>query len=615
MLMSFPGLVDTAAPVTGAAGNVKPGAAVPPDLEGDFASLMQGAEDAQAAPSEPAAAGAPDPTPQGASVTSVTLSAADARPTPDGEGVGNQRSVADLAGFFRSMRTQAPAAEAAIASTTPEQARVAEPPEPSADAVSGGEDPTVVPAIVVVADVSVTPHALPGLGLRNVSGAQEWQDLPAVDGAQVAPDRPVVAGATVHANLSSVDGADVVPVAQSMPGSQDTRTMPDASMTIDVTIAPDAALDPEVTGATDTTIPSDLAGAQGSRPGRYTQQQQDAPGPLGPRETPPAQDVPLMQRSPRLQDTPVARDVVASVGVTPAPVPAAPADSPMPSKTPLLADVARGPLAGLPATVEVALEIAAAAENGSVQFDAATAPVTPVTARAREIAELLHAEAQNASKTPAVLPASPVVFARPPIVSLAVDHAGAPNAPKLKITLGLGDVASPRLDRVTAGARVLSPVYVAPHSTPAPMAAAAAPAAMTVAGLVDAQVTDQIVQTLRMQWAQGGGDATIELNPNALGKVRIQVRVDRGVVSASVQAETPLVREWVASHRDELRENLAQQGLRLDKLVVAETTKEPPTRDGARDPRQGPRESSRQRRGDRDEPTDTFELNDPQETA
>jgi flagellar hook-length control protein FliK len=154
-----------------------------------------------------------------------------------------------------------------------------------------------------------------------------------------------------------------------------------------------------------------------------------------------------------------------------------------------------------------------------------------------------------------------------------------------------------------------------PHSATVLAGAGAVTAEVTATTLAEAHVTDQIVQSLKLQWMKGGGEATIELNPNGLGKVQVQVRVEHGAVSASVQAETPVVREFVASRRDELVQNLSQQGLRLDKLVVAETPKEQPARDGARDPRQAHREPARQRRDDRGAETDTFELNTPQENV
>jgi flagellar hook-length control protein FliK len=158
-------------------------------------------------------------------------------------------------------------------------------------------------------------------------------------------------------------------------------------------------------------------------------------------------------------------------------------------------------------------------------------------------------------------------------------------------------------------------MFVMPHAGVSPLAAAAGLVTPAAVSVVETQVRDQIVQSLRVQLLQGGGEATIELNPEVLGKVRVAVKVDGSSVTATVQAATAQVREWVTTHRDELSQTLAQQGLRLDKLEVAEAPKEQPARDQAREQRQAPRESGRQRRDDRARDTDTFELQDPQETV
>jgi len=273
-------------------------------------------------------------------------------------------------------------------------------------------------------------------------------------------------------------------------------------------------------------------------------------------------------------------------------------------------------LAAPASQIELALPMAVAAEAATPRVDTLRGQGAQVAAQLREFVETLSAALPNAEDAPAA-PAPALVFARPRAASLTVDAADTvAAAPKLRmaIAMAMGEAASPGADRVTVLPRLVPPVFSAPHSGTPMIAAAPATAQITATGWADAHVADQIVQSMRMQWMQGGGEATIELNPNALGKVQVQVRVDRGVVSASVEADTPIVREWLASHRDDLTQNLAQQGLRLDKLIIAETARESPSRD-ARDSRQAPREPARQRRDERGRETDTFELNDPQETT
>jgi hypothetical protein len=184
---------------------------------------------------------------------------------------------------------------------------------------------------------------------------------------------------------------------------------------------------------------------------------------------------------------------------------------------------------------------------------------------------------------------------------------------KLKAAIAATETPTLRADRATTTPRVLSPALVAVQmAAPLVASVAAAPAASVAA--FESQIHDQVMQSLRMQVEKGGGEATIELNPNFLGRMQVSVKVDRGVVSANVQADTAVVREWMSTHREELSQSLAQQGMRLDKLVIAEPTREQPARDNTRDSRQANREQSRQRRNDREPTGDTFE-HDLQETV
>jgi len=73
---------------------------------------------------------------------------------------------------------------------------------------------------------------------------------------------------------------------------------------------------------------------------------------------------------------------------------------------------------------------------------------------------------------------------------------------------------------------------------------------------------------MRVQWRQGVPEATVRLNPEHLGEVTINIRVDKGVVSASFHAETPAVQQWLEAQEDKLRNGLADQGLNLERFVV-----------------------------------------------
>jgi flagellar hook-length control protein FliK len=104
-------------------------------------------------------------------------------------------------------------------------------------------------------------------------------------------------------------------------------------------------------------------------------------------------------------------------------------------------------------------------------------------------------------------------------------------------------------------------------STPAIVAetAAAAP------GAADDVIAPQIVRSLRLVAQDGGGEARVRLKPEYLGEVLIVLKVDQGAVTASLQAESPAVRQWAETHEHVLRQSLSAQGLRLDQFTVHDT--------------------------------------------
>ena len=63
-----------------------------------------------------------------------------------------------------------------------------------------------------------------------------------------------------------------------------------------------------------------------------------------------------------------------------------------------------------------------------------------------------------------------------------------------------------------------------------------------------ASVSAQVLESIRLQWAKGGGDAQMTLQPGYLGGLSVSLRVDKDVVTASVVAESPAVREWLRAN-------------------------------------------------------------------
>jgi hypothetical protein len=112
------------------------------------------------------------------------------------------------------------------------------------------------------------------------------------------------------------------------------------------------------------------------------------------------------------------------------------------------------------------------------------------------------------------------------------------------------------------------------------------------------------VGAVRLRWQDGIGEARLRLGPDHLGEVSVSVRVDQQAVTATLRASTVEQQQWIAAHEAELRHALGEQGLELDRLVVAV--------DPDREQRQAPREKPpppRPRRSRGDDSGQTFEVN------
>lgn len=143
-------------------------------------------------------------------------------------------------------------------------------------------------------------------------------------------------------------------------------------------------------------------------------------------------------------------------------------------------------------------------------------------------------------------------------------------------------------------ARLAMPAGVAPP--PAANFAALVNTAMPATDVLPAETSTQIVQAIRLQILRDGGEAHIRLDPRQFGDMSVRIRVDQGQVTARVEADTPVVREWLQSNQHVLRQSLAGQQLTLDRLDVHEPPSSSP--DDRRDESSG-REQDRQQRGQR----------------
>jgi flagellar hook-length control protein FliK len=118
-----------------------------------------------------------------------------------------------------------------------------------------------------------------------------------------------------------------------------------------------------------------------------------------------------------------------------------------------------------------------------------------------------------------------------------------------------------------------------------------------------ADTSERIVQSLRLQFQRGGGDAIVHIKPEHLGPLTVSLRVENGTVSARVIADNPAVVEWLQSNEHTLRDGLKANGLQLDRLVI--------NRDQDPSSRTPHRESPESRRGPLRRPSEgqsTFEI-------
>jgi flagellar hook-length control protein FliK len=122
-------------------------------------------------------------------------------------------------------------------------------------------------------------------------------------------------------------------------------------------------------------------------------------------------------------------------------------------------------------------------------------------------------------------------------------------------------------------------------------------------------VAESIVQSMRMQYREGVGTAVLQLDPGFLGGLKISLHVADGQVNATLHAENPNVRAWLESNEAALRQGLAEQGLNLERLVVASDEPQgqwtPPDDRRRRPERDAP---PARKRAARDEDASTFEV-------
>lgn len=82
------------------------------------------------------------------------------------------------------------------------------------------------------------------------------------------------------------------------------------------------------------------------------------------------------------------------------------------------------------------------------------------------------------------------------------------------------------------------------------------------------RILEQVIEKATLSINGGKREVSLRLEPETLGVVRIQMRLEEGVLSARLMAESHAVKEALEAGLPRLREALAQQGLSLEHLRV-----------------------------------------------
>lgn len=237
------------------------------------------------------------------------------------------------------------------------------------------------------------------------------------------------------------------------------------------------------------------------------------------------------------------------------------------------------------------------------------------------LAELIDSTSDTPSRRLVPVPPAPEIARA---LAALTDHASTEHRSIVSTSLSASGVSEvPEMERLTTFDRLspapllqmrLDPTVAAPLRLAADASApanATPPMVVIDEPTLDANLPEQIVQSIRVQALDLGGEARVRLRPEYLGEVVVSVKVDRGAVTATLQADTPAVRRWIETNEAALRVGLADHGLHLDRLTVSEPAKAEPESGERR--RQSSREQEHPERREsrnsgRNEETGTFEV-------
>lgn len=89
-----------------------------------------------------------------------------------------------------------------------------------------------------------------------------------------------------------------------------------------------------------------------------------------------------------------------------------------------------------------------------------------------------------------------------------------------------------------------------------------------------ADIIEQIANHVRINFSLEGTSMEMQLNPENLGKIYLNISEKEGVIRAQIAAQSEVVKEALETQMVELRQNLNQQGIKVDAIEVTVATHE-----------------------------------------
>ena len=99
----------------------------------------------------------------------------------------------------------------------------------------------------------------------------------------------------------------------------------------------------------------------------------------------------------------------------------------------------------------------------------------------------------------------------------------------------------------------------------------------------DRAVFTQIIQKVKLAASPGTSEMQIELKPEFLGRLKLTVSTENGLVTARFNTHSPQVKAIIEANLAALRDTLADQGIKVDQLSVTVTAEKNHSEQGGRE--------------------------------